>query len=36
MFVSEKWDKLYGEPIGVTSLFNNLELTTQKRRKYSY
>ncbi|KAG4084576.1 acetyl-CoA synthetase-like protein [Neocallimastix lanati (nom. inval.)] len=31
MFVSEKWDTLYGEPLGVTSLFDNLELTTKKK-----
>ncbi|ORX55841.1 acetyl-CoA synthetase-like protein [Piromyces finnis] len=30
IFVSEDWDTLYGEPIGVNSLLDNLELTVKK------
>jgi len=31
IFVSEKWDTLYGEPPGVYSLLDNLQLTTKKK-----
>jgi len=31
IFVSEDWNTLYGEPIGVYSLFDNLQLSVQKK-----